>query len=685
MKSRLAEDPQWGYFALNGKWICPFCLNPVARRSGKTREDSICVHLESCRSYQNGRGLPQPADIIARRQQFENLVHLADTDAAWRVYDPTGSWFCPACLERVPTVRIQGQQLTSFVYQAMAEHLGRCGAYLRGVRPQPEEVQRARDRAARLPALWQFVGQQLQFPAWRYLDPSGLWVCPMCLVHVPQVRVTGEADWQRAPEGMVQHLISHCTAYAQDPNQVQSEAVVRQAAAEIVPVRADNRSPLPISRVLTPLPGGVVPVARPAGSSGGFPTTLPPQGQPAAPQVARPATPLGGSRGVPTRFPTPAPPAPPAQPTGGFRRITDTSPTGSPRIVRPVAPNTPPGAQTPVRTPQVATPLVPPPVTKPNKPGKSAATGDDTLFGKLKEDFLNDTPLGALTEAESGNPPADEAPAPAEAARDEHSGLNWMDDAELGGEDTKLPAAERTDMIKARAVQAGMMQKPPEIPGFRFSSCYEACSDISGDFYQFIRLSDGRLGFALGDVSGHGVQAGLIMSMAKKTLEIYASTGLGPADTLSKVNDALHRDLGGKLFISMVYGLLDPSEHTITWARAGHTPSLRLNINHDEVEEIKPPGMVVGMKNGPLFRKSLQEQTTQLRSGDVFLLYTDGITECMNLQQEEFGPERLVDVVKKFKTAGPEMLIDRIMEIIRHFRGPQPPNDDSTIVAMVVD
>ena len=265
-------------------------------------------------------------------------------------------------------------------------------------------------------------------------------------------------------------------------------------------------------------------------------------------------------------------------------------------------------------------------------------------------------------------------------------GLGWMDHAETHAPtNQQKPSAERTDMIKARAVQAGLMQKPPEVAGFHFAACYEACTDISGDFYQYIRLPDGRVGFAMGDVSGHGVQAGLIMSMAKKTFEIYASMGLSPAETLSRVNDAIARDLGGKLFVSMVYALLDPTTRTITWARAGHTPSLRYNADDDKVEEIKPPGMVVGMKTGPMFRNSIQEQVTTVRSGDVILLYTDGITETMNLQQEEFDTERLVEVMRRFGSQGAEALVTRIMEIIRHFRGPQPPADDSTLLVLTVD
>ncbi len=666
VKSRLSSDPVWGYFAINGKWICPFCLSVVNRRQGRSREDSITAHLESCRGFGNGHGQVQPVEVIARRQQYENLVHLADSDPAWRVYDTSGTWYCPACLERIANVRIQGGQLTSFVYQAMSDHLSRCGSYLRGVNPRPEDVQRARDRAARFPALLQALQQNLQFTAWRYLDAHGHWVCPCCLAHVPRVRVTSDTDWQRAPEQMAQHLLQECAAYANDPNHIQPESMVREAAAQVAPMIQPtplvNRTPLPAvestPRYRTPLPSGPVPLARPATPLNNGMAT-PPVARPALPASPTPQkfTPAGSSR-LPT--------------TPILNRRTDSTPTGGSRLT--------PG--TPIAMPM--TPHVPPPMLQPppttNVPGK-----DDTLFGKLPAGFLDDTPLGAVDE----NTAAEDAAKVAEDAEDaEEQGdnLGWLNDAESEEPlSATLPTAERTDMIKARAVQAGLMQKPPEVAGFKFAACFEACTDISGDFYQYIRLPDGRVGFAMGDVSGHGVQAGLIMSMAKKTFEIYASMGLSPAETLSRVNDAIARDLGGKLFISMVYALLDPTERKITWARAGHTPSLRYNPDDDQIEEIKPPGMVVGMKTGPMFRNSLQEQTTTVRSGDVLLLYTDGITETMNLQQEEFETERLVDVMRRFSKEGAEVLVNRIMEILRHFRGPQPPADDSTLMVITVD
>ena len=273
--------------------------------------------------------------------------------------------------------------------------------------------------------------------------------------------------------------------------------------------------------------------------------------------------------------------------------------------------------------------------------------------------------------------------APPHEERDGH--LDWMDETDSGPVAQLADTAPRTDMIHARKLQEKFLQQAPDVPGFQIASRFEACTDITGDFFVFIPLPDGCIGFAIGDVSGHGVQAGLIMSMAKKTLEIYAAQALGPADTLARVNDALVADLGGKMFISMCYAVMDPNEGTITWARAGHNPALRYNLVSEAASEIKPKGMVVGMKSGAIFRQSLEEEVTSIDPGDVFLLYTDGITETMNLQHEEFGPERLSEIVKQFAGDGPDVLVDQIMDRIRHFRGPRPPSDDATMIAMLVE
>jgi len=281
--------------------------------------------------------------------------------------------------------------------------------------------------------------------------------------------------------------------------------------------------------------------------------------------------------------------------------------------------------------------------------------------------------------------PAAEAAVPSATPHHERV-LDWMDsaDRDQAAEHAANLAHQREDVAGARALQQSILGPLPVVPGYTFAVRCEACNDITGDFYTFVRLANGDLAFALGDVSGHGVRAGLVMSMAKKTFEIYAVQGGGPADILAKVNDALADDLAGKLFVSMIVGVLSPSRQAITWARAGHPPVLHFNPRTRVSGEIAPRGMVVGMRGGQIFRQSLEEQAQKVAPGDVFLLYTDGIVEAVNLQGEEFGQERLVEVVRRHAGDGPESMCEHLMDLMRHFRGPKPMADDTTLLAFAV-
>ncbi len=615
VREKLTGDPTWGFFAQNGKWICPFCLSAVVKRQGRTREDSIALHLEGCRAYSAGRGNPQDQNVVSERMHFENMTFQAENNPAWRVYDHEAVWFCPSCLDRILAVRLQGGQLNNFVFQAMAGHLRVCPSYRQGIIYSAEDIQRARDLSSRAPGLSQVVAQQLQFSVWRYTDANGQWVCPCCLGHAPEIVISSPNDWHFAIDPISKHLLLRCPAFTPERLETQPEPLVQQSAG--------GGAPGTISGPQTPrTPTGVTKIM-----PGANPPGLPQRQGMRTPPVAKPAS---GAQDI---IPTAEPPV-----HANYRKHRS-----------------------------VVMPPASPPAAAPSGP----------LFGNPKGDVLKGTSLEKVSSDR------------VESSDTNRSDSTWMDEADARAEKEdagKDPTPHsRTDVIHARNLQATMLAQSPELPGFKFATRYEACSDITGDFYEFITLSDGRIGFALGDVSGHGVQAGLIMSMAKKTLEIYASIGAGPAETLAKVNDALTRDLGGKMFISMIYGILSPENQSITWARAGGTPAMRYNANSSDLVEVKPKGMVLGMKAGQIFRQSLEEETTRLNPGDVFLLYTDGVTETMNAQQEEYGTDRLAEVLRKHSPEGPEPLLAHVMDHIRHFRGTLPVSDDITLLALTVE
>ena len=628
--SKMAGDELWNFKSSNELWICPFCLSGVAKRPGLTLIDSIARHLENCRHFALGKGLAQSKEQISAKRSYESMVHSAQTDPAWRVYETDGVWISPFSLQRIPSVKAPGGKLDNFVFQALARHLAQCPFHRQGIAHTVDEVMLARELHRRIGDVARFTMFQLHTQSsWRYVDAQGSWICPYTLFAVPQVHLGSLSEWAQAPQLIALHLITHCPRFATGQAAPHPEETIANTAGP-----GGHNHPAPQTATPTPVsPTQILGTTTRSGLSilTPTPTSLPVTGSGSSPVLTpRSLTPLptgkppasGGPSGgfLFSRTPLPANPDAPAL----TRRLTP--------LPRMLTPPPAPAPQLPLATPL---PLAAPP----------AATGDD--------------------------------------AEDDH--LGWMDEADSSGHQVIAEVAPRTDMIHARRLQETLLQQAPKMEGFQFASCYEACSDITGDFYVFIQLPDDKVGIALGDVSGHGVQAGLVMSMARKTLEIYAGQGFGPADTLSRVNDALVADLGGKMFISMIYGVLDPAAAIITWARAGHNPALRYNVVTEAATEIKPKGMVVGMKAGPLFRASIEEEVSRLEAGDVFLLYTDGITETMNLQQDEFGPERLAEVLRQFASDGPETLVNQIMGRMRHFRGPQPASDDATMVALLVE
>lgn len=288
-------------------------------------------------------------------------------------------------------------------------------------------------------------------------------------------------------------------------------------------------------------------------------------------------------------------------------------------------------------------------------------------------DYARGAPVAGTRLAEVAEP----VPAPAAEA-----GSSWMDAAEAGA----AVAADRDrDLSRARAVQLALMRDAPVVPGYRFATRYESCTEISGDFNQFVAIAEGRIGFAQGDVSGHGVQAGLIMAMANKILELYAAQGLGAKEVVAKVNEALSKDLDGRMFITMTYAELDAATRRVRWVRAGHNPTLLHRRASGRTERLLPKGMMVGAPNAGLFRQVLAEETTALEPGDTFVLFTDGLTEAMDTQDEEFGDERLVAIIERHAAEGPEALVGRIFAELETFMAGRPMADDASLIVLAVD
>jgi sigma-B regulation protein RsbU (phosphoserine phosphatase) len=216
---------------------------------------------------------------------------------------------------------------------------------------------------------------------------------------------------------------------------------------------------------------------------------------------------------------------------------------------------------------------------------------------------------------------------------------------------------------------------PPVVPGYELQGISFPCYEIGGDYYDFIQREDGRLVIALGDVSGKGTAAALLMSSLHAA--IHAQTG--SHDTLVKTISAVNRYLADNIppnrFVTLFYAELDPESGALSFLNAGHNPPLIIHAA-GTVEQLASGGLPLGIKADADYR----EGRTNLQMGDVLVIYSDGVTEAASPSGEEFGPTRLYEVVSRNVDASAAGIRDRIESALTKFSQGTQAADDITLV-----
>lgn len=239
------------------------------------------------------------------------------------------------------------------------------------------------------------------------------------------------------------------------------------------------------------------------------------------------------------------------------------------------------------------------------------------------------------------------------------------------------------ELHNAREVQRVLLpQDDPKVKGFRIHGVNVAARIISGDYYDYIDLVDGKLGVVVADVSGKGVAAGLLMAMCRSLLRAVALSHASPSKVLGAVNRYLFPDIREDMFISMNYGVLDPETGRMVFARAGHDPALVFRKATGLVEVLRPRGLALGIDQGEVFERVTEDCEVTLESGDCILFFTDGVKEAMNATEEEFGMERLSKAFSAAAEWGAEVVVKRVQEAVEKFSGESAQMDDVTIVAI---
>src|SRR5262245_35500772 len=239
------------------------------------------------------------------------------------------------------------------------------------------------------------------------------------------------------------------------------------------------------------------------------------------------------------------------------------------------------------------------------------------------------------------------------------------------------------DLEIARDIQRILLpSEAPAINGFQISGINAPARQVSGDYFDYIQVDEERLGVAIADVSGKGVPASLIMAICRSVLRAEAARNPSPADVLRKVNRQLYPDIKEDMFISMAYLILDHQRDGVTLARAGHDAPLLYKQQSQTVTPLKPPGMVVGIDSGNVFDRLTTDFAVPLERDDCLVLYTDGVTETLNSEGDEFGVDRMMQSVRASATHGAQAIVRKIIADVRDFAGSVRQNDDITLIVI---
>jgi serine phosphatase RsbU (regulator of sigma subunit) len=247
--------------------------------------------------------------------------------------------------------------------------------------------------------------------------------------------------------------------------------------------------------------------------------------------------------------------------------------------------------------------------------------------------------------------------------------------------------AIEADRITEQVRLAGLIQrrmipdKAPKIPGLDIAAAYIPCFDVGGDFYDFLKLGENKIGIAIADVIGKGVPAAIMTSSFRGALRAYSECDCSP-DALLKTVRRLNRmacdECRSGEFISLFYGVLDAEKRTISYCNCGHEPPALLRDGI--ITDLNKGGIVLGV----LPRAEYQSETLQLKEDDCLLFYTDGLIDAVNFDGDTWGRDRLLKILGKWAKDSAEQVIKNVLLYRRRFVGLARQVDDTSMVVVRV-
>lgn len=239
------------------------------------------------------------------------------------------------------------------------------------------------------------------------------------------------------------------------------------------------------------------------------------------------------------------------------------------------------------------------------------------------------------------------------------------------------------DLAVAQEIQQAILPRifppfPEDANQMDIAASMNAAKDVAGDFYDFFRIDNDHIGFVIADVSGKGIPAAIFMAVSRTLIRATGIRGVKPSECITYINSLLAEESASNMFVTVFYGIYDIKTGDVTYTNAGHNPPYVAKADGSVVKLPLSKNIIAGFLKGYQFT----EETLQLQHGDTLLLYTDGVTEAVDPDYEEYGEERLEALLKNTPQADCQQLIDAVKADVKVFANGAEQSDDITLLAI---
>ena len=233
----------------------------------------------------------------------------------------------------------------------------------------------------------------------------------------------------------------------------------------------------------------------------------------------------------------------------------------------------------------------------------------------------------------------------------------------------------------ARDLQMSMLPAScPEVEGYQIAALSKPAMEVGGDFYDFIQMDSDRLGIVVGDVTGKSVSGALVMSAARSVFRMLSERGLGVGEIMMRANHRTKQDIKSGMFVALLYALLDAERRVLKICSAGQTQPIHIDARTGQAVLVDTEGDTFPL--GILEDADYQETRVQMTPGDKVILYTDGIVEAMNVDEEIYGFDRLLSAVARLHQEKADALLKGILSEVAAFVGQAKQHDDITLIVL---